>query len=116
MQSLRGSRTALVTHIACSYIAAPARTWNAYVGLRHGFLLLVTRLPWEKFEISIICVGASRSFPSPPPLHYLSCAPGAAHQGILSFIAGTIPLKSLDTVTYVTTSQTNQYNKLSVSI
>ena len=39
----------------------------------------------------------------------------AAHQGILSFIAA-IPLKSLDTVTYVTTSQTNQYNKLSVSI
>ena len=38
-------------------------------------LNLVMRLPWEKFEILIFRVGASRSFPSPPPLHYLSCAP-----------------------------------------
>ena len=47
-----------------------ACTWNAYVGLRHRCLLLVIQLPWEKFEISIICVGASCSFPLPPPLHY----------------------------------------------
>ena len=38
-------------------------------------LNLVMQLPWEKFEILIFCAGTSRSFPSPPPLHYLSCAP-----------------------------------------
>ena len=33
-------------------------------------LNLVTRLPWEKFEILIYCVGASRSFPFPFASHY----------------------------------------------
>ena len=33
-------------------------------------LNLVTRLPWEKFEILIFYVGALHSFPFPLSLHY----------------------------------------------
>ena len=42
-------------------------------------LKIVTWLPWENFEILIICVGASRSFPLPRAYNhyhpYLLCAP-----------------------------------------
>ena len=54
-------------------------------GLHHvrcaNVLNLVMRLPWENFEILIFCVGASRSFPFPPPLHY--------HYALLVWAIGT---------------------------
>ena len=45
----------------------PTLAWNIECT---RLLNLVTRLPWEKFEILIYCMGTSRSFPFPFASHY----------------------------------------------
>ena len=52
-------------------------------------LNLVTRLPWEKFEILIYCVGASRSFPFPFASHYALLARPICYNG--SFLCTAPP-------------------------
>ena len=52
------------------YVALCAYTYLHYRGLK-----VVTWLPWEKFEILIICVGTSRSFPFPFSSWLSLCTP-----------------------------------------